>query len=274
VKGCQKRRGEIKDERIGQTGKRALLVEGTDDVSFFRILLTRKLSANWENDWVLAHAGNKRTVTDILEQEEDWLGIIDRDEWADDVIASKEVELENLFVLPRFCIESYAVDPDELWEAIPQKIRGKVAGGLASLESDIMRDNGKWLRHGVLWSEINPLWSGLRSLGFKEKLLDFDVSQEDHIITETLNEWHGYLEPERIFQRFTNNLSQASRLPVKEQLHRCIHGKQFFLEHVHPVLNKYFGQNDAQSRMMEILRSRALPEDLEPLWKRIMNVEA
>ena len=33
----QKRRREIKEELIGQTGKQALLVEGADDEFFFRI---------------------------------------------------------------------------------------------------------------------------------------------------------------------------------------------------------------------------------------------
>jgi len=271
MKGWEKRRREIKEELIGQTGKRGLLVEGTDDVSFFRILLSRKLGAEWESDWVLADVGSKKIVTDILAQETDWLGIVDRDEWTDEVIDAKQDELENLFVLHRFCIESYAVDPDDLWEALPQKMEGKVAGGLEVLTSEIMRDKGKWLRHGVLWSETNPLWSGLRALGFKEKLLDFDVAQDDDIIRETLKEWHGYLNPDQIFQSFSDKLNQVSRLPVKDHLHRWIHGKQFFLEHVHPVLNKYLGQSDAQSRMIDLFRSLALPEDLEPLWSRIKS---
>ncbi len=269
MKGWQKRHREIKEELIGQTAKPALLVEGTDDASLFRILLSRKLGAEWESDWALADVGSKKIVTDILAQETDWLGIVDRDEWTDEVIAAKQDELENLFVLPRFCLESYAVVPDELWEALPQKMQGKVAGGLEALTSEIMQDKGKWLRHGVLWSEINPLWSGLRALGFKEKLLDFDVAQDDDIIKETLNEWHGYLDPDLIFHSFVDKLNRVSELPVKNQLHKWIHGKQFFLEHVHHVLNKYLGQSDAQSRMMKIFRSLALPKDLEPLWSRI-----
>jgi len=108
-------------------------------------------------------------------------------------------------------------------------------------------------------------------LGFKEKLLDFDVAQDDDIIRETLKEWHGYLNPDQIFQSFSDKLNQVSRLPVKDHLHRWIHGKQFFLEHVHPVLNKYLGQSDAQSRMIDLFRSLALPEDLEPLWSRIKS---
>lgn len=269
MKGWDKRRRQIKEELIGQTGKRALLVEGTDDVSFFRILLTRKLGANWESDWVLADVGNKKIETDILAQETDWLGIVDRDEWTDEFITTKQEELGNLFVLPRFCMESYAVDPDELWEALPQNMQSNVAGGLEVLTGEIMQNKEQWLRHGVLWSAVNPLWSGLRALGFKEKLLDFDVAQDDDIIKETLEEWHGYLDPGQIFQSFTDKLNQVSGLPAKEQLHKWIHGKYFFLGHVHPVLNKYLGQSDAQSRIKEIFSSLALPEDLEPLWSLI-----
>jgi hypothetical protein len=270
VKGWLKRRLKIREELIGQTGKRALLVEGTDDVSLFRILLLRRWGAEWESDWVLADVGSKNIVPDILAQETDWLGIVDRDEWTDEVISAKQDELENLFVLPRFCMESYAVDPDELWEALPQKMQGKVAGGLEVLTGEIMRDKEKWLRHGVLWSAVNPLWSGLRALGFKEKLLGFDVAQNDIIIKETLKEWHGYLDPDQIFQSFTDKLNQGSGLSVKEQLHKWIHGKRFFLDHVHPVLNSYLGQCAAQTRMIEIFRTCALPKDLEPLWKRMV----
>ena len=142
-------------------------------------------------------------------------------------------------------------------------------GGFETLENEILHVKDQWLRHGVLWSAINPLWSGLRALGFKEKLLDFDVVQDDNIIRETLKEWHGYLDPDLIYQSFADKLNQVSGLSVEEQLHKWIHGKQFFLKHVHPILNKYLGQSDAQIRIMEIFRSLALPEDLEPLWARI-----
>lgn len=269
MNGWQKRRREIKEQLIGQTGKRALLVEGTDDVALFRILLSRKLGAEWESDWALAEAGNKTIATEILAQETEWLGIVDRDEWTDETIAAKQDELKNLFVLPRFCMESYAVDPDELWQALPPKMQGKVQGGLEALASEILRDKGKWLRHGVLWSEINPLWSGLRALGLKEKLLDFDVAQDDDLIKGILKEWHGYLDQDLIFQGFADKLNQASRLPIKEQLHKWIHGKLFFRGHVNSVLNNYLGQSDAQNRLKDIFHSRALPEDLDPLWSRI-----
>lgn len=269
MKGWDKRRRQIKEELISRTGKRALLVEGPDDESLFRIFLSRKFGPEWENTWVLTSAGNKKIITDILVQENGWLGIVDRDEWREEVIDEKQDELGNLFVLPRFCLESYAIDPGELWQALPEGMQVRVDGGFETLENEILHIKDQWLRHGVLWSAINPLWSGLRALGFKEKLLDFDVVQDDNIIRETLKKWHGYLDPDLIYQSFADKLNQVSGLSVEEQLHKWIHGKQFFLKHVHPILNRYLGQSDAQIRIIEIFRSLALPEDLEPLWARI-----
>jgi hypothetical protein len=228
--GWQERRREIKEELIGQTGKQALLVEGADDEFFFRIFLDRKFEKIWENTWVLAGAGNKKTVTEMLVQEPDWLGIVDRDEWREEVIDEKQAELNNLFVLPRFCIESYAIEPIELWQALPEKKRQKIAGGFEALESEILENKG---------------------------------------IKNILQEWHSYLDPDAILKEFDEKLQNVQQLSQQEQFAKWLHGKQFFYEKIHPVLNKYLGQNDAKNRLKEIFRTRELPEDLKPLWARI-----
>jgi hypothetical protein len=264
----RKRHKEIKEELIGRTGKRALLLEGRSDVDFFRILLKRRLD-HWETEWELADCGNKTKVLNILAEETDWLGVVDRDEWTEAVLAEKRAEIPNLFVLPRFCIESYAVDPEELWPAIPPALRDRVSDGREGLRREILSDIERWLRHGVLWSEINPLWSGLRSLGFKEKLLGFDVAQDDAQILETLKEWHDHLDPDRIFGIFSEKMERVANLSPTEQLHRWVHGKHFFHEHVHPVLNRFLGQTDSSKRLNEIFGSRDIPDDLETFWDRI-----
>ena len=260
---------QIKEEIIGQTGKRVLVVEGTTDKTLFFLWLQRKFGANWENSWVICGAGKKKAVLDIIEKEPSWVGIVDRDEWRQNVIENKQEKLNNLFVLPRFCIENYAVDPDELWDALPDYQKEKVSDGLHSLRTEILKDKDKWLRHGVLWSIVNPLWSGLRSLGFKEKLLDFKSAQDDEIIKQTLNEWHRYLDPDILFNKFEKNLRDVQKLPTKVQLARWIHGKLFFREKVHPILNKYLGQSNVESRLRDIFKTLKLPEDLKPLWERI-----
>ncbi len=271
MKGWDKRYRKIREEFIGQTGKRALLVEGPDDEALFRIFLSRGINADWERHWVLVNTNNKEMLTHILAEENKWLGIVDRDEWTDEIIEKKQAELDNLFVLPRFCLESYAIDPNELWTALPPAMQDRVTGGREALSVEILLEKEKWLRHGVLWTKVNPLWSGLRTLGFKERLLDFATAQNDAAIQETLNSWHNYLESDAIFRAFTEKLDHVSQLPEMDQLRKWIHGKQFFLKRVHPVLNRYLGQTDSQTRMKDIFRTTELPDDLDALWSRLLQ---
>ncbi|MBJ4539380.1 DUF4435 domain-containing protein, partial [Salmonella enterica subsp. enterica serovar Mbandaka] len=105
---------DIKEQKVATTGRRVLLVEGTDDVTAFQNFLSRKFAA-WEQDWILAPAGSKKNVLEALALEANWLGVVDRDAWTDVQIAEKRRNLANLLVLPRFCIESYLIAPEELW---------------------------------------------------------------------------------------------------------------------------------------------------------------
>ena len=257
----------IKEERVGQTGKRLLLVEGSDDVTAFSIFLEKKRgNQQWEQQWLLHPAGNKKILLEMLAAEPGWTGLVDRDEWSDDAIALKQQELPNLVILPRFCLESYLIDPDELWEAFPQVQKDKISGGVERLRAAILHEKAKWLRHGVLWSVINPLWSGLRALGFKEALLDVDKAQDDTVIQTILNEWHQFLEPQQIFEAFQTLHATVNTKEVSEQLHRWIHGKLFYQSVVHPALDQLLGQKAAEERRLKIFRTRTLPDDLAPLW--------
>jgi hypothetical protein len=118
----------------------------------------------------------------------------------------------------------------------------------------------------VLWSVINPLWSGLRALGFKEALLDVDKAQDDTVIQTILNEWHKFLEPQQIFEAFQTLHATVNTKEVSEQLHRWIHGKLFYQSVVHPALDQLLGQKTAEERRLKIFRTRTLPDDLAPLW--------
>ena len=69
---------KIKTRLIGATGCKVLLVEGTDDVDAFRILLDRRIPG-WERQWLLTCAGKKDLVVAMLAKEPTWLGVVDRD---------------------------------------------------------------------------------------------------------------------------------------------------------------------------------------------------
>ncbi|MEA3340596.1 MAG: hypothetical protein U9R15_11570, partial [Chloroflexota bacterium] len=177
-------------------------------------------------------------------------------------------KLSNLLVLPRFCLENYLIVPDELWAAFPTTRQDRITGGLAQLRTELLVEKDKWIRHGVLWSVINPLWSGLRALGFKEALLDVTVAQDDNEIKRTLDEWHDYLEPQNIFDEFQRRLANVRQKSEFEQLSLWVHGKNFFRSHVHQVLNRLLDQSSIQDRRMNIFKALE-PNDLEPVWGKM-----
>lgn len=259
---------DIREQQIGNSAKRALIVEGKDDVDAFQSFLG-KAHPSWEQKWVIAEAGKKTEVLAIIHKVPDWIGVVDRDEWSTKKIADLETVQANLWFLPRYCIENYLLVPEKLWGALPENQQYKIAGGLVELTQSITNDLDRWRCHGVLWSIINPMWEGLRSLGFKEALLDPEIAINDAEIRAKLHEWHDYLEPEPIWQRYQDALAQIVPLPVVEQLKRVIHGKYFYEQVVNPLLNQLLGQKAETERQIAIFRTLPLPDDLEPLWQKM-----
>ena len=259
----------IKQQNVGATAKRVLLVEGEDDVLAFRSWL-RKIDASWENRWVVVSAGNKSNVLALLDRELGWIGVVDRDEWTVQIIAEKQQAQTNLWVLPRFCLENYLCDPDELWNMLPLVQQQTIQGGSQTLSNAITSKLPLWCQHGALWQVINPLWEGLRALGFKERLLDIQQAGDDYTIRRTLNEWHQFLAPEPIWADYRIRLSEFSSWSVAQQLSSVVHGKKFFLEVVHTTLNQLLRQSvKANERQTHLLRHSEPPADLQPLWQKM-----
>jgi hypothetical protein len=259
---------DIREQQIANSGKRALIVEGTDDEDAFQSFLGNAYR-DWEQSWVIAKAGKKTEVLAIIRQEPDWIGVVDRDEWSTQKIAELETELTNLWFLPRYCIENYLFVPEELWGALPEKQRNKIDGGLAQLTQSITNDLACWRCHGALWSIINPMWEGLRSLGFKEALLNPAIATNEAEIRAKLQEWHNYLEPNQTWQRYQNALNQVEQLSDEEQLKLWIHGKKFYEGVLSPVLNQLLGQKSDSVRKKAIFRTLPVPDDLAPLWQKM-----
>ncbi|MDM8521792.1 hypothetical protein QUF80_00310 [Desulfococcaceae bacterium HSG8] len=267
VKGAETRRQEIIDQYIGGTGKRVFLVEGEDDKNAFSEMLEKKFGNEFENKWAVAPAGGKTLVLGILAKEPGWIGMVDRDEWAEDTINEKKAEYPNLNILPRFCLENYLIEPVEIWGALPEIQKNKIRGGFEQLRTEILTDREKWVRHGVLRTIINPLWDGLIARGFQGDLLDFDNAQDDNNIKNTLRKWHDFLNPDMLFQTFEEKSDMVRKKSVFEQISLWIDGKEFFTSHVHNVLNRLLGQKSEDERKKLLFRGRTLPDDLDFLWK-------
>jgi len=259
---------EIEEQKLGTSGRSVLLVEGTDDELFFSNVLTKKYPDK-KDHWLIAAAGNKTQVLEILQERQKWLGIVDKDEWSQELIKQKQQDIENLWILPRFCIENYLIIPAELWSAFPKKQQKKIPGGQQELEQKLIEDLPKWVAHGVLWSVINPLWEGLRARGFKEDLLSPDIVQNEQAIKEKLREWHDFLEPKKLWGQFSLQLDEAKGFTTEQQLKHWVHGKKFYENVIHPVFNELLGQQSASERKKAIIRTCPVPDDLTGLWEKM-----
>lgn len=259
----------IKNELIGaQEQKRALIVEGPSDKSAYPHFL-HKLWPDWETRWVLAEAGSKKNVLEILAQRPSWQGIVDRDEWDDTT-----TQPANLFVLPRYCLESYMIEPAALWQALPPQQQNKIEGGQAALTAALIDDIDQDVRHCVLWKVVSPLWTGLRALGFKEDLASansFENAQDDQEIERILNLWDAHLNAQSIFESFTMRLQQARSATLDEQLAMWVHGKVFWEKKVNAVLTQHLGQMNQDKRKQGIVKRIPAPQDFAPLIARLQQ---
>jgi hypothetical protein len=257
---------KIKTQFIGKTGLRVLLVEGPDDVDAFRIFLGRKF-LEWEKTWLLADAGNKRDVVKMLKKEAGWLGLVDRDEWTEAEIAEKKAECTNLIVLPRFCLESYLIDPAELWAAFPEKQRAKIEGGEAQFRQEVLANLTEWVRHAALWHGVRPLWRQLRNLGFPDSVTGNPPMPDDAALRAKFKEWQTTLDVDTILSGVHALEVQLGSEEISKLCSQWLHAKSFYPQVVHQTLNRLLGQKPVNGRRLAILRSRAVPEDLDVLWQ-------
>jgi len=268
MSGVVDRIAKIKEQQLGITGKRVLVLEGTDDVDAFHGFLTRKFPG-WELAWVLAEAGNKDRVQRILKAEPSWLGLVDRDEWTQDELTRRQQEAPGLIVLPRFCLESYLIDPSELWAAFPEKQRLKVPGGEETLRNALLTEKARWVRHAALWHVINPLWGKLRALGFKEGVLDSTRVPDDDALLAVLKTWHDFLDAKQIFAVFQERHSQLQAIGEQELFAHWLYAKGFYPQVVHRELDKLLGQKPAKARRLALFKTRSVPDDLIFVWQHM-----
>lgn len=265
-------RDRIRQRLVSSQTKRVFLVEGTDDKLALDVLLNRFVS-NWESVWVVEVANNKALLQEVLKLEADWLGLVDRDEWDAAEQDRRQQATPNLLVLPRFCMENYLILPNEVWDAVPPARQRDVPMGMLGWQGPALKDLDPYVRHGVLWHVVTPLWSGLRARGFKEKLASDNaacvaVAQSDADIQQILADWDAYLNPVRLFSEFQRKLAEVQQLPPYEQLKHWVHGKTRWREVVNPAMNALFGQMAEGERRRKIFEHLpAWPDDLQFVLK-------
>lgn len=257
---------EIKTQYVGKTNARVLLVEGSDDKDAFRIFLNAKFPG-WERAWILEDAGNKDRVLRILKKESNWIGVVDRDEWSDADVEEKESANPNLKVLPRFCLESYLIDPVELWAALPAKQQAKVSGGEEAFRQALLANLSEWIRHAALWHGVRPLWRQLHSMGFPDSVLGNPPMPDDHALKLKFKEWHVTLDADVVLSRVHALQEQLTAEKPGVLFSKWLYAKDFYPQVVHSALNKLLGQKPAKERRLAILRARSVPADLDGVWR-------
>lgn len=208
-------------------------------------------------------------MLDVLKKEPQWIGVIDCDEWSADAVQEAGQQRENLYVLPRFCIESYLINPHEIWSALPQKQQQKIAGGEAELKAEIEVEISNWIRHAALWHVIHPLYANLRESNHRDLLLDPSNVPDQVELKSVLESWLRNIEPENIAESVAAQVAEFCQLPLQKIYSKYLYAKKFYPMVVHAVLNSLLGQKTEKDRVQALLRTLILPADLDPLWAKM-----
>jgi hypothetical protein len=259
---------KITELNVGATSKRILLVEGADDKQALEVLLDR-VNPDWTQAWAVDVAGNKNQALAIAKKVPTWLALVDKDEWTAQQIEAAQAEFGNLHILPRFCMESYLVDPAELWLALGPQQQAKITNGDQGLAAHLLADLQSWKRHAARWQVINPLWTKLRALGFKEDILRTKNFPDDAELVATLEKWDRLIDAPDILANIKAALADIDSQSDADFLHQCLYAKNFFPEVVCPGLNQLLGQRSQAEWRKNIFTKMPLPPDLDSLWQRM-----
>ena len=263
---------QVEERHVGSRQVRILLVEGSSDVEAYGLLLERHRPGS-DGKVAVAEAGGKREVCQILGSRPNWFGLLDHDEWTE---ARAQAELKkhpNLRLLPRYCLESYLINPRELWRALPPAQQSRIQGGEEAFESALLTDLDRYLRHGALWHTVRPLWDVLMGLDFTNALASkysVNAAQSDDAIKATLAGWQAALDPDKAFGAFQRNLASAQAAPLHERLANWVHGKVYFNQHVCAALNPMLGQGKSVTWRTEVFKGLPIAPDLAALFEDIL----
>lgn len=257
----------IEIEKLAR-GLSVLLVEGKEDETWCSHFLDLH-AAGWRSRLTLATAGGKRHVIQgITVHRPSWTGIVDRDEWREADVVAAAAGSPRLHILPRFCIESYLCDPDELWAALPSSQRNKVADGVSAFRRLIHKQQlPDWVAHGAMWRVLREIHETSR---FPTELEEHPITDEARI-RQILASWHQQIAPDLVLAQYQAELARSRKLPEPEQLRQYIHGKKFFNQVVVQVLDKLFSGKGADEWQQKLRDAPLLPpSDLVALLDHIL----
>lgn len=212
-----------------------LLVEGEDDQRWFEHFLDQAHSS-WRSKFAIFPAGGKpRVISGIrLYHPTDWVGIVDLDEGFPDYIQNRIADCARIRTLPRFCLESFFIEPIEIWEALPDAQKERV--NLEEWSQSIFDEVPAWVAHGAMWRVLRRVYQNNQ---LPEGLDSAPVTDRDRII-QILTDWHQSLSPDQVLAEYDHELASSQGLSLDQQIKTYIHGKKFFRQVVVQRLDRFF----------------------------------
>lgn len=244
--------------------KKVLVVEGPTDVQMLNLMLDKPefKRENPMSRWIIGAAGGKTQVLKFLERQPEWHGLVDRDAWTQEEIHEAIRRHPNLHLLPRFCLENFLIDPEEIYPALKSLRILPPSCTKQALTNKIQAAFPHALAHGALWRVIQPLYDGLMARGFNGVLLDFEREFDREAIYMHIDEWHRYLSPGPLMADYERMLKEGRALSEEQALRTWIHGKSFWRFVVLPALENPDRRISPERMLRLILKSMALPKDL------------
>ena len=242
--------------------KRVLLVEGAEDQEALTHFLDHYSPAvGWRNLFLILPAGGKDHVRVAVETHLDWCGVVDRDEWSEQDLKQLIESSPRIKALPRFCMDSFFCDPDEIWPAIPAIQRRNVQDNPSQLIEQVNAALPAWVSHGAIWRVLRNLY---RQTRFPAELDDQPVDEAN--MRAILENWHHSLAPQVVLDQYHIELGKGMQLTRDEQIKQYVHGKKFFSKVVVNALNHLMGQHPKKFWLQHFLDEHIQPPaDLHPL---------
>lgn len=245
-----------------------LLVEGEDDQLWFEHFLDQH-SSGWRSRFAIFPAeGKQRVLSGITTHHStDWAGIVDLDEGFPDDIRNRLVNCPRICTLPRFCLESLFVVPEEIWRVVPDAQKAQVE--MAVWESAILVEVPAWVAHGAMWRVLRRIYQSNRL----PEGLDREPVTDRARIEQILQTWHQSLSPAQVMAEYDRELAAAQQIPVDEQIKSYIHGKKFLHQVVIQKMDHLFHGRGLDYWMEGFRRSKIQPPaDLTDLLDWVLGL--
>ncbi len=220
---------------------------------------------SWRSQVKVMDVGGKSKVYSELQQNKQHIwGLVDRDALSQKQIDDLITRYPNLLILPRWTIENYFIDPDELIHLIPQN------DNESNMRTIIDKHKSDWLKRGALWHVfverglIGDNYPNPRSL-IKSPMPD---KQE---IRQQLTLWTNQFNPDAVLDEYDHLVSQFNQ-QTKDNYRLHIYGKKFFSEViVQKALNLSKQQDSNVWRNILLKNFVDCPQDIVPLLTRILG---